>query len=191
MFYYYIYIMSNIKILRLNNCAVNPKLIVNTDKSGFSYIIEPDTVNKGRCLVEVISGWSNITQQTLDGNGDITGTALRIVPKNISSLVIRSNILQEGEDTLTGGGGLILGTMNLQNTFPNTTTTTNCASLNQTQSLSFICEKLPSQLVLERLYWSNETGADIPSLQNANNIGVNPPPLIPFEVVLRLTFLEM
>ena len=100
--------MSNIKILRLNNCAVNPKLIVNTDKSGFSYIIEPDTVNKGRCLVEVISGWSNITQQTLDGNGVVDAT-VRIVPNNISNLVIRSNILQEGEDTLTGGGGLILG----------------------------------------------------------------------------------
>lgn len=181
--------MSNIKILRLNNCAVNPKLIVNTDKSGFSYIIEPDTVNKGRCLVEVISGWSNITQQTLDGNGVVDAT-VRIVPNNISNLVIRSNILQEGEDTLTGGGGLILGTMNLQNTFTDSATT-NCASLNQTQSLSFICEKLPSQLVLERLYWSNETGTTVPSLQNANNIGVNPPPLIPFEVVLRLTFLEM
>lgn len=185
--------MSNIKILRLNNCSVNPKLTVNTDKSGFSYIVEPDTVNMGRCLVEVISGWSNITQQTLDGSGDVNAT-VRIVPNNISSLVIRSNILQEGEDTLTGGGGLILGTMNLQNTFNHSTThsvTTNCASFNQTQSLSFICEKLPSQLVLERLYWTNETGATVPKLQNANNISLLSPPLIPFEVVLKLTFLDM
>ena len=181
--------MSNIKILRLNNCAVNPKLTLNADRTGFAYIVEPDTVNMGRCLVEVISGWSNITQQTLDVSGDVLATS-RIVPNNISSLVVRSNILQEGEDTLTGGAGLILGTMNLQNTFTNSATT-NCASFNQTQSLSFICEKLPSRLVLERLYWTNETGSTVPKLQNANNNGIINASIIAFEVVLKLTFLDM
>lgn len=199
--------MSNIKILRLHNCSSNPKLKLNADRTGLSYIIEPDTVNMGRCLVEVISGWSNITQQTLDNTGKITATS-RIVPNNIPNLIVRSNILQEGEDTLTGGGGLILGTMNLQNTTESTGTTTttgtgstyegvagstssNIASFNQTQALSFICEKLPSRLVLERLYWTNETGSTIPKLQNANNNGVINASIIPFEVVLKLTFLDM
>lgn len=187
--------MSNVKILRLNNCAVNPKLTIDTDKSGFKFLLDQDLINNGRCLVEVISGWSQITQQTLTG-ANITGTT-RIVPNNIPQLVIRSNILQEGEDTLTGGGGLILGTMSLVNTTASGTTTagsttSNSAFLNQNDSLSFICEKLPSQIHLERLFWSDNPAdpTSIPVLTPASNISANNPPLIPFEVVLKLTFID-
>ena len=188
--------MSNVKILRLNNCSGNPKVIQDTDRSGFTYTVNQDLVNQGRCLVEVISGWSNITSQTLsEGNIDAT---LRIVPNNIPNLIIRSNILQEGEDTITGGGGLILGTICLVNTTGHTpsssevgSTTTNCGSINQTESLSFICEKLPSQIHLERLYYSYTSGVnDIPQLLPANNISLLSPPIIPFEVVLKLTFID-
>ena len=188
--------MSNVKILRLNNCGNNPKVVQDTDKSGFKYYLDQDLINNGRCLVEVISGWSQITQQTLDNNGVITATT-RIVPNNIPQLVIRSNILQEGEDTITGGGGLILGTMSLVNTTAsgNTiagSTTSNSASFNQNDSLSFICEKLPSQIHLERLFWSDNPAAptSIPVLTPASNISANNPPLIPFEVVLKLTFID-
>lgn len=187
--------MSNVKILRLNNCGNNPKVVQDTDKSGFKYYLDQDLINNGRCLVEVISGWSQITQQTLD-NGVINGTT-RIVPNNIPQLVIRSNILQEGEDTITGGGGLILGTMSLVNTTASSgsiagSTTSNSAYFNQNDSLSFICEKLPSQIHLERLYWSDDpsTPTSIPALVPANNISLLAPPLIPFEVVLKLTFID-
>ena len=77
--------MSNVKILRLNNATDNPKVIQDTDKSGFKYNLDQDLINNGRCLVEVISGWSQITQQTLTG-ANITATA-RIVPNNIPQLV--------------------------------------------------------------------------------------------------------
>ncbi len=200
--------MSNIKILRLHNCSSNPKVIHDNDNSGFKYIVEPDLVNMGRCLVEVISGWSNITSQSIDNLGNVNGTS-RIVPNNIPNLIIRGNILQEGEDTLTGGAGLILGTMNLQNTTASTGTTTttgtgstyegvagstssNIASFNQTQALSFICEKLPSQIHLERLYLTHTSNInEIPKFFPANNISLLNPPIVPFEVVLKLTFLDM
>jgi hypothetical protein len=188
--------MSNVKILRLNNCANNSRVSQDTDKSGFKYLLDQDLINNGRCLIEVISGWSQITQQTLTG-ANITGTT-RIVPNNIPQLVIRSNILQEGEDTITGGGGLILGTMCLTTTTAASgtitgSTSTNSANFNQNDSLSFICERLPSQIHLERLYWSDTpaTPASIPVLTPANNISVLNPPLIPFEVVLKITFIDM
>ena len=188
--------MSNLKILRLNNATNNPKVIQDTDKSGFKYNLDQDLINNGKCLVEVISGWSQITQQTLTGV-NISATA-RIVPNNIPQLVIRSNLTQEGEDTLTGGAGLILGTMNLVNTTAASgtitgSTTTNSANFNQNDSLSFICNQLPSQIHLERLYYTDDptTPTSIPVLQPANNISVLNPPLIPFEVVLKLTFIDM
>ena len=75
----------------------------------------------------------------------------------------------------------------------NSALSTNSASFNQNDSLSFICERLPSQIHLERLYWTDDpsTPASIPRLQPANNISVLNPPLIPFEVVLKLTFIDM
>lgn len=184
--------MSNVKILRLNNCSGNPNIKHDFDRSGFTYILNQDLVNQGRCLVEVISGWSNITYQTLTG-ADITATA-RIAPNNIPHLIIRSNILQEGEDTITGSAGLILGTMCLTTTTASSgtiagSTTTNCGSFNQNDSLSFICEKLPSQIHLERLYLSHTTGTTVPVFTPAF-IDVLIPPIIPMEVVLKITFID-
>tara|TARA_R110001592_G_scaffold81284_1_gene241322 strand:- start:4721 stop:5287 length:567 start_codon:yes stop_codon:yes gene_type:complete len=188
--------MSNIKILRLNNCSANPNIKQDLDRSGFSFILNQDFINNGRCLIEVISGWSNITHQGIDVSGDVNTTS-RIVPNNVPNLIIRSNIVIEGEDILTGGNSLILGTMCLTNTTPASgtiagSTSTNCASFNQNQSLSFICEKLPSQIKIDRLYLSHTTGVnDIPVFLPANNISLLSPPIVPMEVVLRLTFLDM
>ncbi len=189
--------MSNVKILRLNNCSQSPKITLDTDKSGFRYILSQDLINNGRCLIEVVSGWSQITQQTLT-NGEISSTQ-RIVPNNIAQIVIRSNIVQEGEDTLTGGAGQILGTMGLNNRVPGVvgvhpgTNGSNSAAFNQNEALTFVTEQLPSQIHLERLYWSDDpsTPASIPTLRPANNISLLNPPCIPFEVVLKLTFLDM
>ncbi len=188
--------MSNVKILRLNNCANNSRVSQDLYKNGFKYLLDQDLINNGRCLIEVISGWSQITQQTISGAGAITATT-RIVPNNIPQLVIRSNILQEGEDTITGGGGLILGTMCLTNldavSNTNSALSSNSANFNQNDSLSFICERLPSQIHLERLYWSDNPAdpTSIPVLVEANNISLLNPPLIPFEVVLKITFIDM
>lgn len=189
--------MSNVKILRLNNCGNNPKVIQDTDKSGFKYIVEQDLINNGRCLVEVISGWSQITQQTISAGGAITATT-RIVPNNVPQLVIRSNILQEGEDTLTGGGGLILGTMSLQNlntvSSTNSALSTNSAFFNQNDSLSFVCERLPSSIHIQRLFWSQDPSAHahIPVLLPADGIATGDNKhLIPFEVVLKITFIDV
>jgi len=184
--------MSNIKILRLNNCANNSKIELDADKSGFKYLLSQDLINNGRCMVEVVSGWSQITLQTLNGQGNVQSTE-RIIPENIPQLVIRSNIIQEGEDSLTGGAGQILGTMSLQNTDAGNFTS-NSAAFNQTEALTFITEQLPSQIHLQRLYWTSDPTDfnSIPTLAPANNVIDNPDyALLPFEVVLKLTFLDM
>jgi hypothetical protein len=186
--------MSNVKILRLNNCSGNPNVENDVLRSGFSYRVNSDLVNQGRCLVEVISGWSNITVQTIDAGGNVDTTS-RIVPNNIPNLIVRTNILQEGEDTITGGGGLILGTICLTNTTPASatiagSTTTNCGAFCQNDSFSFICERLPSQIDIERVYlkYSNDFD-EIPIFLPAT-LPEFLPPIVPMEVVLKLTFID-
>ena len=174
--------MSNLKVLRLNNTANNPKLSLVDNNSGFKYIVEPGLRNMGRCLVTVVSGWSQITRQTLNG-GNVNATD-RIVPNNIPQLVVRSNIAQEGEDSMTGGSGTILGTMSLVNTNGTQSETSNSAAFNQTDSLTFLCNELPSQIHIERLYYNDNN-----VLVNADNLAANE--LVPCEVCLSLNFIDM
>ena len=174
--------MSNLKILRLNNTASNPKLSLTDNNSGFKYVIDESLRNNGRCVIEVISGWSQITKQTLAG-GNVNATD-RIVPNNIPQLVIRSNIAQEGDDSLTGGSGAILGTISLINTNGTQSESTNSGSINQTSNLTFLCNELPSQIHIERLYYDDNN-----VLVNADNLAGNE--LIPCEVVLGLNFIDM
>lgn len=174
--------MSNLKILRLNNTASNPKLSLVDNNSGFKFIIDENIRNMGRCVVEVLSGWSQITKQTLAG-ANVNATD-RIIPNNIPQLVIRSNIEQEGEDTITGGPGQILGTISLINTNGTQSETTNSGFFNQTSNLTFLCNQLPSQIHIERLYYNDNN-----VLVNADNLAGNE--LIPCEVVLSLNFIDM
>ena len=174
--------MSNLKILRLNNTGSNPKLSLVDNNSGFKYVVDEALRNMGRCVIEVISGWSQITKQTLAG-GNVNATD-RILPNNIPQLVIRSNIAQEGDDTLTGGSGMILGTISLVNTNGTQSESTNSGSINQTSNLTFVCNQLPSQIHIERLYYNDNN-----VLANADNIAGNE--LVPCEVVLGLNFIDM
>jgi hypothetical protein len=174
--------MSNLKILRLNNTASNPKLTLTNNNSGFNFILNEDLRVHGRCLIEVISGYSQITRQTLAG-ANVNATD-RILPNNIPQLVIRSNIQQEGEDTLTGGAGMILGTISLTNTNGTQSETTNSGFFNQNDSLKFMCNELPSQIQIERMYYNDNN-----VLVHADNLAGNE--LVPMEVVLQLTFLDM
>ena len=172
--------MSNLKILRLNNTGSNPKLSLVDNNSGFKYVVDEALRNMGRCVVEVVSAYSQITKQTLAG-GNVNATD-RILPNNIPQLVIRSNISQEGEDTLTGGSGMILGTCSLINTNGTQSESTNSGFFNQTSSLTFLCNELPSQIHIERLYYDDNN-----ILVNATNTGA----LVPCEVVLSLNFIDM
>ena len=174
--------MSNLKILRLNNTGSNPKLTLTNNNSGFNFILNEDLRIHGRCLIEVISGYSQITRQTLNA-GNVNATD-RILPNNIPQLVIRSNIQQEGEDTLTGGSGMILGTISLTNTNGTQSETTNSGFFNQNDSLKFMCNELPSQIQIERMYYDDNN-----LLVHADNLAGNE--LVPMEVVLQLTFLDM
>ncbi len=174
--------MSNLKILRLNNTASNPKLSLVDNNSGFKYVVDEALRNMGRCVVEVVSAYSQITKQTLAG-GNVNATD-RILPNNIPQLVIRSNIAQEGDDTLTGGSGMILGTISLVNTNGTQSESTNSGSINQTSNLTFVCNQLPSQIHIERLYYNDNN-----VLVNADNLAGNE--LVPCEVVLGLNFIDM
>jgi len=174
--------MSNLKILRLNNTGSNPKLSLVDNNSGFKYVVDEALRNMGRCVVEVVSAYSQITKQTLAG-GNVNATD-RILPNNIPQLVIRSNIAQEGDDSLTGGSGMILGTISLVNTNGTQSESTNSGSINQTSNLTFVCNQLPSQIHIERLYYNDNN-----VLVNADNLAGNE--LVPCEVVLGLNFIDM
>jgi hypothetical protein len=176
--------MSNLRILRLTNTNENV-VRLSTDKSSFFYKIPEDLVNMGRCVVEVISGSVQITRQP-------TGQAStsRIVPTNIPVLLVRSNIEQLGTDSYTGGDGNILGTCLLQNTAPASevlagSTTQNAVPFSQTSPLTFLCNQLPSEVFVEKLYY---TDAVSPVLTPAASYTTNN---LPMEVVLKLTFLDM
>jgi len=176
--------MSNLRILRLTNTNENV-VRLSTDKSSFFYKIPEDLVNMGRCVVEVVSGSVQITRQP-------TGQAStsRIVPTNIPVLLVRSNIEQLGTDSYTGGDGNILGTCLLQNTAPASevlagSTTQNAVPFSQTSPLTFLCNQLPSEVFVEKLYY---TDAVAPVLTPANSYTTNN---LPMEVVLKLTFLDM
>ena len=169
----------------MNNTGSNPKLSLVDNNSGFKYVVDEALRNMGRCVVEVISGYSQITKQTLN-NGVVNATD-RILPNNIPQLVIRSNIAQEGDDTLTGGSGMILGTISLVNTNNHNgggSETTNSGFFNQNGNLTFVCNQLPSQIHIERLYYNDNN-----VLVNADNLAGNE--LVPCEVVLGLNFIDM
>jgi len=185
--------MSNLRILRLNNC--NPNLTtLSTDKSSFTYKLDPDLVNLGRCLVEVVSGVVTLTSQALSGdaNSAINATSV-IVPTNVNMVLIGSNIPQVGMDSFTGGDPTILGFAPFNTTTPSAATagTTGSAVTIPNvvpiigQNNVFLCDKLPSQIEISKLYWSI---AATPILSAANNYTTN---ALPVEIILKLTFIDM
>ena len=175
--------MSNLRVLRLTNTNENV-VRLSTDKSSFYYKIPEDLVNMGRCVVEVISGSVQITRQTAN-----LSSISRIVPANIPVLLIRSNIDQVGTDSYTGGDGNILGTCLLHNTLstkiPDGFMTTNAASFCQTSPHTFLCNQLPSEIFIEKLYYTDVAS---PVLVPAASYTTN---ILPVEIVLKLTFIDM
>jgi hypothetical protein len=124
----------------------------------------------GRCLVEVIGG---VVQITADDDKNS-----KVVDADIAVIVLRSNISQEGLSTETGGNGTILGQfVEVENK--------TSASLAQTSPLTFICDRLPSQILLERM---NYTAANPSVLEAANTYTTRP---LLFSVDLKLTFIDM
>ena len=187
--------MSNLRILRLTNTNLNV-ITESADKSSFTYNIPEDLVNLGRCLVEVVSGWVQVTRQTLDVNLDVDAIAGRIVPFNIPMVLVRSNIEQSGTDSFTNGDPNILGTCLLQNTSISSANVLNgdgtgtggitknvaefCGSPH-----TFLCNRLPSVVKVEKLMYQD---VQPPALIPANNFQVR---TLPMEVILKLTFLDM
>ena len=161
--------MSNLKILRLNSLD-SQSVSLSTDKSSFTFNVEQNLVNMGRCLVEVLSGVVQITADDDENN--------KVVDADIAVIVLRSNISQEGISTETGGNGTILGQ------FVEVESKTS-ASLAQAAPLTFICNQLPSQILLERM---NYTAANPSVLEPANTYTTRP---LLFSVDLKLTFIDM
>ena len=160
--------MSNLKLLKLN--SLDPTVSLSSNKSSFTFNVEQNLVNMGRCLVEVLSGVVQITN-----NSDKTN---KVVPNNVAIIVLRSNISQEGLSTENGGNGTILGqVVEVENK--------TSASLAQTSPLSFICNQLPSQIILERLNYTADNTT--PVLEPADNYTTNP---LLFSVDLKLTFID-
>jgi len=179
--------MSNIKILRLTNTNQN---VVNlsTDKSSFTFKVNEDLINMGRCVVEVMGASVQITKQDLtDTVGSDNTDLYRIVPNNIPLLVLRTNIQQSGLDSYTGGDGNIIGTCNLINAIGpmKTMGVSNCVGLSQTTPLTFLCDILPSEILVEKLFYAN---ADPTFLLPANSYVAT---VLPLQIDLKLTFIDM
>lgn len=183
--------MSNIRILRLTN--MNPDVVrLSTDKSSFYYKVPEDLVNMGRCVVEVLSGTVQITYDGVGGGTEPKGVTegFRIVPANVPTLLIRSNITQEGTDSYTNGSGNILGSCVLTNRYNATVRSTTAAALAQTSPLTFLCPQLPSEVFVEKLYYTQADSAataHTPALTAANKYDTN---VLPMEIVLKLTFID-
>lgn len=187
--------MSNLRILRLTNTNLNV-ITESADKSSFTYNIPEDVCNLGRCIVEVQSGWVQVTRQTLDANLDVDAIAGRIVPFNIPMVLVRSNIEQSGNDSFTGGSPNILGTCLLQNTSVSAANvndgdgtgtggiTKNVAEFTG-DPLTFLCDRLPSEVKIEKMMYQD---VQPPALIPANNFQAR---TLPMEVVLKLTFIDM
>jgi hypothetical protein len=101
----------------------------------------------------------------------------KVVDNNQSIIVLRCNIDQEGLSTETNGAGNIIAT------FSDIEAKTS-ASADQTSPLTFICNQLPSQIVVERMAY---TAADPSVLEAANTYTTRP---LLFSVDLKITFLE-
>ena len=160
--------MSHIRLLKLNSLD-SSTVSLSTDKSSFTFNLDNDLRNKGRCLCEVLS---SVIQITADDDKNS-----KVVDADIAIIVLRSNIQQQGISTETGGSGTILA----QFTEVENKTSASCA---QTSPLSFICNQLPSQIKIERM---NYTAAN-PSVLEASNTYTTSPFL--FSVDLKLTFLD-
>ena len=160
--------MNNIKILKLN--SLDPTVSLSTDKSSFTYVLNNETIrNKGRVLVEVISAVVQVC-----GNSDKSN---KVVGNNQSIIVLRTNIDQEGLSTESNGAGNIIAT------FSDVEAKTS-ANADQTSPLTFICNQLPSQIVVERLAY---TVASSSVLEPANEFTTRP---LLFSIDLKLTFLD-
>tara|TARA_B100001094_G_C17810850_1_gene613723 strand:+ start:56 stop:541 length:486 start_codon:yes stop_codon:yes gene_type:complete len=160
--------MSNLKILRLNSLD-SQTVSLSTDKSSFTFNLDQNLINMGRCLVEVLSG---VVQITADDDKNS-----KVCDADIAVIVLRSNISQEGISSETGGNGTILGqVVEVENK--------TSASLAQTAPLTFICNQLPSQILLERM---NYTAANPSLLEPANTYTTRP---LLFSVDLKLTFID-
>jgi hypothetical protein len=160
--------MNNIKILKLN--SLDSTVSLSTDKSSFTYVLNNETIrNKGKVLVEVISAVVQICANSDKSN--------KILDNNQSIIVLRCNIDQEGLSTQTNGAGNIIAT------FSDVEAKTS-ANADQTSPLTFICNQLPSQIVLERMAY---TAANPSVLEPANTYTTRP---LLFSVDLKLTFLE-
>jgi hypothetical protein len=185
--------MSNLRILRLTN--VGNQVEESTDKSSFTFKIPEDLINLGRCLVEVESGYVQVTRQTVDANDDVDAIVGRIVPSNIPLLLIRSNIEQVGVDSFSSANPNIIATCLLQNTsisaanvFAGAGTGTGGITLNVapiTGEKTFLCNRLPTECLVEKMYLSDAvTPALIPAVNYTTRT-------LPMEIVLKLTFIDM
>jgi hypothetical protein len=160
--------MNNIKILKLN--SLDSTVSLSTDKSSFTYVLNNETIrNKGKCMIEVMSAVVQICANSDKSN--------KVVDNNQSIIVLRCNIDQEGLSTETNGSGNIIAT------FSDIEAKTS-ANADQTSPLTFICNQLPSQIVVERMAY---TAADPSVLEAANTYTTRP---LLFSVDLKITFLE-
>ncbi len=187
--------MSNLRILNIENTG--NLISESADKSTFTINLPEDLVNMGRCLVEVVSGWVVVSRQSVDANNDVDDLIGKIAPSNTTQIVVRSNIEQVGFSTATGGESRILGvcllnttTIPAANVFNGDGAGTGMGGpnaipfVNSGASHQFLCNRLPTQLIIEKMFYSV---ANTPVLTHATSYNQT----LPMQVVLKLTFLDM
>ena len=157
-------------ILRIANTGLDSQLVTtSTDESSATIKIPAQLISKGKCKIEVISGFIQLEHS----NGN------RVVPTDGNIVGLRAEGLSVlGYDTQQQyGQPVVLGMASVAS---NTTT---AVSFSAVSSPVLTCVELPPSLTLTRIFQNKLTaGLDI-----ANNYTANP---TPFNCVLQITFLE-
>ncbi len=157
-------------ILRIANTGLDAQLVTtSTDKSSATIKIPASLISKGKCKIEVISGFIQLEHS----NGN------RVVPDYGNIVGLRADGLSVlGFDAQQQySQPIVLGMASV----PSNTTT--AVSFSAVSSPILTCPELPPEITLTRIYQNKSTaGLDI-----ANNYTTND---TPFSCVLQISFLE-
>jgi len=157
-------------ILRLANTGLDTQLVTTSaDKSSALIKIPAELISKGKCKVEIISGYIQLEHS--NGNRIIPDYGVLVGLRAEGLSVLGYDTQQQYSHPILLGMGAVDSNTQLSTSFT------------AVSSPSFTCPELPPQIKLERVFQNPATdGLDIANSYTANDT--------PFSCVLQIQFLE-
>jgi hypothetical protein len=157
-------------ILRLANTGLDTQLVTtSSDESSATIKIPAELTSKGKCKIEVISGFIQLEHS--GGNRVIPNYGVLVGLRAVGLSVLGYDTQQQYTHPVVLGMGAVESNTQLATQF------------SAVSSPTFTCPELPPSITLERIYQSSTTAG----LSVAKSYIVNP---TPFNCVLQITFLE-